>query len=96
MKSEAAYQAELIKTLKVLFPGCYIIKNDPSQNQGIPDILILFENRWAMLEFKLSDNSHVQPNQGYYVELFDNMSFAAFICPQNEEQVLYELKRALG
>lgn len=91
---EVAYQAKLVKKLQAMFPGCYILKNDPSENQGIPDLLILFGNRWAMLEVKMS--MVVRPNQEYLVESFNNMSFAAFIHPQNEEQVLHDLQSTLG
>jgi hypothetical protein len=91
---EVAYQAKLIKRLQVLFPECFILKNPPSENQGIPDILILFRDRWAMLEVKVS--TRIQPNQIYFIDMFNEMSFAAFIHPQNEEQVLYDLQSAFG
>ncbi len=96
MKSEAAYQAKLIKKLESLFPGCYIRKNDPAETQGVPDILILFGSQWAQLEVKLSDTAHIQPNQSYYIDMFNEMSYASFINPQNESEVLYELQRAFG
>ncbi len=96
MKSEAAYQAKLIKKLEKLFPGCYIRKNDPAETQGIPDILILYGNRWAQLEVKLSDTASKQPNQQFYVDMFNEMSFASFINPQNENEVLDELQKALS
>ncbi len=79
-----------------MFPGCFITKNDPSENQGIPDILILFEDKWAMLEVKIAGSSKKQPNQPYYVDKFNRMSFASFINPQNEDQVLNDLQLALG
>lgn len=94
--SEAAYQAKLIKKIQRMFPECFILKNDPSENQGVPDILILFGIQWAMLEVKLSESSPMQPNQEYYISMFDNMSFASFIYPENEEQVLDDLQSTLG
>lgn len=96
MKSEAAYQARLIKKLQAIFPSGFILKNDPTEYQGIPDILILVGSRWAMLEIKLSPTAEVQPNQEYYVDMFNRMSFASFICPETEEQVLYDLQSTLG
>lgn len=93
---EVAYQGRLIKKLQAMFPGCFILTNDPSKIQGIPDILILFGNQWAMLEVKITESFYDEPNQYYYIDMFNRMSFAAFIHPQNEEQVLYDLQSALG
>jgi hypothetical protein len=91
---ESVYQAYLIKLLRVQYPGCVILKNDTDYLQGIPDLLILWQDRWAMLEVKGSDDFFAQPNQQYYVELLHDMSFAAFIYPDNEEEVLYALHQA--
>lgn len=90
--SESKFQADLIKELKYIFDGCVILKNDPSYLQGVPDILILYKKKWAMLEVKASLKSKVQPNQEYYVDLLNDMSFAAFICPENKEEILDELQ----
>ena len=92
---ERDFQAKLIKELKVMFKGCIIVKNDPNYIQGIPDLLILYNDRWAALEVKKSAHAHHQPNQEYYVDLMDQMSFAAFIYPENKEEILYELQQAL-
>jgi hypothetical protein len=94
--NETQYQGKLIKKLRNLFPGCVILKNDPTWIQGIPDILILFLNTWAMLEVKMNDDSSIQPNQEYYIDLLDEMSFASFIRPENEEEVLYALQQSFG
>lgn len=93
---EVKYQAKLINKLQAIFPDCFILVNDPSKIQGIPDILILFGNQWAMLEVKITESFYDEPNQYYYVDMFNRMSFAAFIHPQNEEQVLNDLQSALG
>jgi hypothetical protein len=93
---EAQYQAKLIKKLETLFPGCLIIKIDSRQIQGLPDILILFNDRWAVLEIKMSDASAIQPNQEYYVNLLNDMSYASFINPENEGEVLSDLQSAFG
>ena len=78
-----------------MFPGCIIIHTDPNEIQGLPDLIILYEDRWAALEGKRSANASHRPNQDYYVDLMNRMSFAAFIFPENKEEVLYELSQAL-
>lgn len=91
---ESRYQALLIKRLGNLFPGCYIYKNDEHYQQGIPDLTILWGPFWAMLEVKPSIDSPFQANQEYWLNHFGNMSFAAMICPENEEEVLDGLVQA--
>ena len=88
---ENKFQAKLIKRIKDLFPGCIVMKNDSSYIQGIPDLLVLNNRRWASLECKKNANAKKQPNQEYYVDKMDNMSFSRFICPENEDEVLEEL-----
>jgi hypothetical protein len=89
------YKSRVIKILEDLFVGCLIVINDPNLRQGIPDILILFGRRWAALEVKASRSAPTRPNQPYYVEQLNKMSYAAIIYPENEEEILYELERAL-
>lgn len=89
---ESQYQRDLIVELKHRFPGCVVIKNDPSYIQGFPDLLILWHDLWAALEVKAHGKATERPNQRHYVELLDNMSFAAFIYPENEEEVLDALQ----
>jgi hypothetical protein len=91
---ESRYQKLLIVTLRRRFPGCVILKNDPGYLQGIPDLVIFYGDRWAMLEVKASATAPLQPNQDYYVPMLNEMSFAAFIFPENEEAVLSDLQRA--
>ena len=92
-KLERDFQANLIRELKTMFPGCMIMKLDSSYIQGIPDLLVLFENRWAALECKKAAGAKKQPNQEYYVGRMDEMSFSRFICPENKEEVLHELQQ---
>lgn len=91
---ESEFQAKLIKELKVRFPGCIVIKNDSNYMQGIPDLLILYKDKWASLECKTSSNAKKQPNQEYYVSLMNNMSFSRFIFPENRKEILDELQSA--
>lgn len=91
-KLESGFQDRLIDEMKSMFPGCMIFKMD--QVQGIPDLLILYKDMWAVLENKRAANAKKQPNQPYYVEKMNRMSFARFICPENKEEVLHELQQA--
>lgn len=78
----------------MIFKGCIVLKNDPDYIQGIPDLIILFNDKWAALEVKKSEHASHRPNQDYYVDIMDQMSFASFIYPENKEEVLYELQQA--
>ena len=91
-KLERIFQSELIKELRELFPGCIILKNDPTYIQGIPDLLILFEDKWAALEVKKSITASHRPNQEFYVNKMGRMSYANFIYPENKEVILNELQ----
>jgi len=92
--TEGQYQSSIIKKLEKMFPGCVILKNDTQHHQGIPDLTILWKRYWAALEVKISADASTQPNQGYYVAQLDSMSFAAYIYPENEEEVLNALQQA--
>lgn len=91
---ESQFQAKLIKELKKLFPGCIVMKSDSGYLQGIPDLLILFNDKWAALECKQHAGAKKQPNQEYYVGKMDEMSFSRFICPENKEEVLHDLRQS--
>lgn len=93
-KLERDFQAKLIKELKKRFPDCMVMKLDSSYIQGIPDLLILHNNHWACLEVKKSAKASHRPNQNYYVDKMDEMSFAAFIFPENKDEVLDAMKEA--
>ena len=95
---ENKFQSNLIKELKERFPGCLILKNDPNYIQGIPDLLVLFHNKWASLECKKSENELKKKTtsiiqQRHYVDQMNEMSYSSFIYPENKEDVLSELER---
>lgn len=95
---ESAYQGGLIRKLKSLYPSCIILKNDSSYMQGIPDLLILYKDRWAALEVKAREPRTAQafePNQEWFLKTMNEMSFAACIYPENEREVLRGLQQAL-
>lgn len=94
MAKESAFQKGLINDLKKRFPGCMVLKNDPNYIQGIPDLLVLYEDRWAALECKKAKQASHQPNQDYYVERMNEMSFSRFVYPENKEIILDELQQS--
>lgn len=95
-KLENKFQGDLIKELHTRFPEAIVLKNDAGYLQGIPDLLILDKDRWAALEVKKGDKAKRQPNQDYYVDKMDNMSYAAFITPENKEEVLSAIQQSFG
>ena len=92
--TENLYQRKLIQKLERIFPGCVILKNDSGYRQGVPDLIVLWGEHWATLEVKVHEKASSQPNQDYYVEQLNDMSFAAYIYPENEREVLDALQQA--
>ena len=90
---ESKFQSDLKKELQGMFPGCMITKLDSGDIQGIPDLLVLYKDKWAVLENKRSAKASHQPNQDYYVDKMNSMSFASFIYPENKDEVLARLRK---
>jgi hypothetical protein len=88
---ENRFKTNLIKEIKQMLPGCIVVHLDPNEIQGIPDLLILHNDKWAALEGKKTATASIRPNQDYYVDIMDKMSFASFIFPENKDRVLDEL-----
>lgn len=93
---ESAFKSKLRKELEQMFPGCVILKNDAEFQNGVPDMLILWRHKWAMLETKKKkpSPSDFEPNQEWWIEKFHGMSFAACIYPENKEEVISALQSA--
>lgn len=91
---ENSFKTKLIKEIKNRFPGSYIFHLDPNELQGAPDLLVLYENKWAALEGKKNGKASLRPNQQYYVDLFNKMSFARIIFPENVKEVLDEMEQS--
>lgn len=90
------YKTKLKQTIENRLPGCFIMTQDPADtHQGIPDWLILWNDRWAMLEVKASEKAEHQPNQEYWVNYYNQFGFTSFIYPENEQEVLDALQSAL-
>lgn len=94
MQKESVFQRNLRKRLEEEFPGCMVLKNDANYIQGVPDLIVLYNNHWAMLECKKSESASHRPNQDYYVKKLDEMSYASFVYPENVEGVLDDLRKA--
>ena len=73
-----------------------VMKMDSSYIQGIPDLLVLYKDKWALLECKRNAKATKRPNQEHYVEMLDDMSFSRFIFPENKQEVLDELRETFG
>lgn len=86
------YKRKFMDKLEELYPGCYLLLLDPSHKQGVPDVLMLWNGMWAAFEVKASKNAKRQPNQPWHVARMNEMSYAAFVYPENEEAVLHELQ----
>ena len=93
---EATYQGDLKAKIRKMIPGAIVLKNDPNDIQGIPDLEVHYKNQYAMLEVKVSETASHRPNQDYYIEMYQGWGvFAEFIYPENEEEVLNALQRQL-
>lgn len=90
---ENRFKTKLVKELKDRFPGCIVTHLDPNEIQGIPDLLILYKDKWAALEGKKTADASIRPNQLYYVDRMSAMSYASFIYPENKERVLNEISQ---
>lgn len=97
---ERDFQADFMHVmLPAMFPDCVVTKLNPNHIQGIPDVLLLWRDRWAIFEVKRRKprtSRDYRPNQEYYLELLDGMSFAACVYPENVEEVLDALQRSFS
>ena len=91
---EKDFQPKLIRAIKDRFPGCTVMKTDPRQIQGIPDLLVLYKNHWALLETKAWSSSKKRPNQELRVGEYNKLSFSAFVNPTNMEDILNDMERS--
>lgn len=91
---ENKFQSDLVKEIKERYPGCIVLKNDPCNKKGIPDLTVLYEKKWGCLECKKEEDAGHRPGQDNYISRMDKMSFARFIYPENKEDVLNEMDKA--
>lgn len=93
MKKESEFQKDLIEDIESRFPGSIVLKNDPNYIQGFPDLTVLWGKHWAVLECKRYKKASRRPNQPYYVDTLNQMSFSRFIEPSNKEEVLNAMEQ---
>lgn len=91
-KLESKFQKDLMDQIREEYPGCVVMKNDSSYIQGFPDWTVLYKGKWAVLECKREEKAKKQPNQDYYVDQLNGMSFSRFVYPENKDEVLEELR----
>lgn len=100
-KLEADYKPGLMKRIARRFSHYGEVRfqhNNPNapESQGIPDLTVYIGPMWVLLEVKRSEKSKKRPNQDYWIEYYGRTTFTAFICPENEEEVLNALERSLA
>lgn len=93
---ENKFKTKLIKDIKSRFPGSFVFHLDPTELQGAPDLLVLYKDHWGALEGKKNEKASLRPNQQYYVDLFNEMSFARIIFPENAKEVLDDMERSFS
>ena len=91
---ENSFQKKLIKEIKKRFPDAIVLKNDPKYIQGFPDLTVLYFGTYFILECKKSKNAKKEPNQSYYISKLAKMAHAAFVYPENKEEVLHAMEKA--
>lgn len=95
MALESAFERRLVRELQDRYPGAVVLKNNPNYIQGFPDRLLLVEDFWAAFDAKRERGSNRQPNQAYYIDKLDRMSFGMFVYPENEVEFLTRLDQAI-
>ena len=96
LMKESEFQKKLIDKIKMMFPGCEVMKQDAQYHAGMPDLVIFYKNHYAMLEVKKSEKASHRPNQDFYVKKFRDWSYASFVFPENLEKVLSELQEVFS
>lgn len=91
----AGFKTKFIKNLQLEFPDCVVMLTDAQYQQGVPDILMLVGDAWFAFEVKAAANSSRRPNQEWWVDILNRLSYASFVYPENEREVLDEVQQAL-
>ncbi|PEY46387.1 hypothetical protein CN359_31000, partial [Bacillus thuringiensis] len=74
-KLEKDYQASLLRRLRKAYRSRILAtKTDPGSVQGVPDLIVICDSKYALLEVKRSATASKRPNQDYYIEKFGQHS----------------------
>ena len=93
---ESGFKKKFLDNLEIRFPGIVIVQTDPTNFLSFPDIILLYGNRWAALETKRNTKARKQPNQPHWIRELNDMSYASFLSPENQQEVLDELEQLFG
>lgn len=93
---ESEFKRRFLEKLKRAYPNCFLIKIDDNYIQGFPDTIVLNGDKWVALEFKRSSKASHRPNQDYYICKLDEASFARFVSPENQEEVMHGIQQTFG
>lgn len=61
---ENTFKTGLVKELKSRFPGCIVLHADPNEIQGIPDLVVLYED--TFMQHGLFGKGSARKNHKYY------------------------------
>lgn len=95
-KLESETERNFKQDMNRRLPGGWWVKGNSQMQQGIPDQTFYYGPRWAMFEFKRAENSDLQENQDWFIDMFNEMSYARFVSPENYNEVLDEVQEAFG
>ena len=93
---EKLFQREVKDDIYNTMTEVTVIKTDPTDLQGMPDLLVLYQGRFAALEVKRNADASHRPNQDIYIERLRHKGFAEFIYPENKDKVLKNMYSYFG
>ena len=75
---ESKFQANLKKKIKAMFKGCIILKVDPNDIQGIPDLLVLYK-RGCFFRVALCQVVRYKKKKRISILIFLNINLQLFV-----------------
>lgn len=93
--TERKLQSEIIDFLKSR--GAYVMKNDASYRQGVPDLSFWHPDLSGFIEVKLNEKSHYQPLQKATIKKLQDMGiFCEVIHSENWDTWITRLDQWMG